>query len=100
MWLFRLARALAPGYVHDDGDLDYLVGDIIAIVAENQYHQPRLGMLLDESRRHPGRYRLRAHAKSLSRIPTCDDLPEVEFLNKHTPILYYGEWVSNHLRVL
>lgn len=28
MWLSRLARALAPGGVHDDGDLDYLIGDI------------------------------------------------------------------------
>ena len=48
-----------------------------------------LGILLDESRRIPGRYRLDSY--HTFRIPTAKQRPELDFLDDKTPVLYYGE---------
>lgn len=70
--------------------LEYKVGDLIAVIQTDASGKPNLGMLAEETRRTPGSCRLPSWGL-LARVPAREDRPELEFLDEHTPVFYYGE---------
>lgn len=89
------ARALVTARIKHDHDLDYIAGDILAIIAEDKDNIPCLGILSDASRRKPGRYRLSASHMLQHPVPTPAERPDLDFLDYWVPILFYGEKPPN-----
>lgn len=85
------ACAIRNAAPKSESDLNYRMGDTIAIIALDEAGNPALGVIWQEDRRIPGQYQLQS-----GRMSSKPLTPITDWLDDKTPIFYF----SKHLEIL